>query len=52
MITKRGKIYRMRRRVPGRYESVEMRKQIWMSLKTDSKSVALRKASAIWGELI
>lgn len=52
MIHLRGTTYHVRRRVPGRYASVEPRGQIWVSLHTDSPTVARRKADALWGELI
>lgn len=35
-IMKRGSTYHLRKRVPRRYERVEERKSIWVSLHTDS----------------
>ncbi|WP_425503039.1 DUF6538 domain-containing protein [Roseospira visakhapatnamensis] len=37
----RGKTYHLRRRVPRRYETVEPRKTVWISLHTDSEAVTL-----------
>ncbi len=41
----------MYRRVPKRYEAVEPRKFVWVSLHTDSQSIATAKASATWDYL-
>ena len=51
-IHQRGKVYWLKRRVPKRYASVEARKEIWRSLKTDSPAAAKQKAEAVWSELI
>lgn len=48
----RGDQYYIRRRVPGRYTSVDSRKVVWLSLHTDSREIAARKASEIWANLI
>ena len=40
------------RRVPKRYESVEARKFVWVSLHTDSRSAAESKASLAWAQMI
>lgn len=40
------------RRVPKRYETVENRKFIWISLHTDSQSVARTKEAAAWQQMI
>ena len=40
------------RRVPKRYEAVEPRKFVWVSLHTDSQSVAASKASVAWDLMI
>lgn len=42
----------MYRRVPKRYEAVEPRKFVWVSLHTDSQSVAASKANMAWDHLI
>lgn len=51
-ITKRGKGLSLYKRVPKRYEAVEPRKFVWLSLHTDSPSVADQKASAAWGQMV
>lgn len=48
----KGKGLSLYRRVPKRYASVEPRKFVWCSLKTDSQSVAKQKADAVWGQMI
>ncbi|WP_106353499.1 DUF6538 domain-containing protein [Yoonia maritima] len=52
MIRLRGKKYQLYRRVPTRYQVVEPRTQINLSLHTDSKSIATDKANTIWAQLI
>jgi len=44
----RGKTWHLRRRVPARYASVEPRHEVWVSLKTDSRQQATKKAPAVW----
>ncbi|MGR3496585.1 DUF6538 domain-containing protein [Citreimonas sp.] len=51
-ISKRGSTYHLRRRVPRRYESVEDRKIVYLSLKTDSMTEAQRRADDVWKEMI
>jgi hypothetical protein len=51
-IFQRGDVWYLRQAVPDKYRSVESKKVIWKSLKTDSKTVAMRKAAGIWHELI
>ena len=51
-VCKRSNTYHLRRRVPARYNEVETRKTIWVSLHTDSESVARRKAEDAWSQLI
>lgn len=51
-IHQRGNVYWLKRRVPARYASVETRKEVWRSLKTDSPAVAAQKAEMVWNELI
>lgn len=43
--------YHLKRRVPRRYEGVESRNTIWMSLHTDSESIARGKAGRAWAHL-
>lgn len=52
MIKLRGSHYQLYRRVPKRFASIESRKFVWISLKTDSKSIAQRKADGVWAEMI
>lgn len=51
-VTKRGKMWQLRQRVPKRYASVESRKLVWISLHTDSETVARQKAPLAWQNLI
>lgn len=44
----RNGTYYIRRRVPSRFEAVEARKEIWVSLKTDSLRLAMEKAPTVW----
>jgi hypothetical protein len=46
-IHKRGDIWALKRRVPGRYAAVEPRDVIWVSLKTDPETVARQKAEMV-----
>ena len=39
----RGTIWNLRKRVPARYAAVEPRKELWLSLHTDSKAEAEAK---------
>lgn len=48
----KGRTWRLRRRVPKRYASVESRAHIVKSLHTDSKTVAAQKATALWAQMI
>lgn len=52
MIRLRGKIYQLYRRVPNRYQDVEPREHINLSLHTDSYSAASKKAQDIWDQMI
>lgn len=47
-IVLRSKTLHLRKRVPTRYASVESRKAVWISLHTDSQTVALQKALTVW----
>ena len=49
---KKGDSLYLVRRVPKRYYTVEDRRLIWLSLNTDSESVAKLKAPAAWDELL
>ncbi|WP_291201554.1 DUF6538 domain-containing protein [Hyphomonas sp.] len=51
-IVKRGSTFQLRRRVPQRYRGVEPREVIWISLHTDSETVARSKADRAWGNLV
>lgn len=51
-VCKRSNTYHLRRRVPARYREIEPRSTIWVSLRTDSKSVAYRKADDAWNQMI
>lgn len=51
-ITKRGNTFHLRKRVPKRYQPVEDRMDIWISLHTDSESIAKQKASIAWQHLV
>ncbi|MFN3156480.1 DUF6538 domain-containing protein [Marivita cryptomonadis] len=43
----RGKTWHLRRRVPARFASVEPRREVWVSLKTDSRQQAAKKACVL-----
>lgn len=49
---KRGNNYHMRKRVPRRYQDVEERKSVWVSLHTDCFSVAQKKADVAWQHIV
>ncbi len=51
-ITKRGSTFHLRRRVPRRYREVEPRETVWISLHTDSETVAKSKAGRAWDQMI
>ncbi|WP_323786335.1 tyrosine-type recombinase/integrase [Thalassovita sp.] len=51
-IKRRGRKLSLYKRVPKRYESVEQRKFVWLSLHTDSVSEAETKAGLAWEQLI
>jgi integrase len=51
-IVKRGSTFQLRRRVPQRYRMVELRAVVWISLHTDSETVARSKADRAWGNLV
>jgi integrase len=47
-----GQTLYMRKRVPSRYKDVEQRESVWISLHTDSETVAKAKAPRIWADMI
>ncbi|WP_375552331.1 DUF6538 domain-containing protein [Rhodophyticola porphyridii] len=51
-IAKRGSTFHLRRRVPRRYSGVEPRETVWISLHTDSETVAHSKADRAWSQMI
>jgi integrase len=51
-IAKRGRLYHLRRRVPRRYSAVEPRETVWISLHTDSETLAQSKADRAWSHMI
>lgn len=51
-VTLRGSTYYIRRRVPLRFARVELRTTVWVSLHTDSETLAKTKAAAAWTEMI
>lgn len=51
-LTRRGPYLYIRKRVPLRYASIEPRALVWISLHTDSETVARAKAPAIWNSMI
>lgn len=50
-VRKRGDTYHLVKRVPVRYQPVEPRSEIWISLKTDSETAAQQKATRVWNDL-
>lgn len=48
----RGGVWQLKRRVPGRYRTIEPRQVIWVSLHTDSETTARGKALTPWNELV
>ena len=52
LIFRRGKVYQLRKRVPRRFQPVESRAMIEVSLHTDSESIARRKALDVWAEMV
>ena len=51
-VMQRGNQWYLRRRVPAEFQEIEARKEIWISLKTDSRKRACEKAPAVWDEQI
>jgi integrase len=48
----RGKTWHLRRRVPAQFAGVEPRREVWVSLQTDSRQLAAKKAPGVWESLI
>ena len=51
-VTRRGDTFHLRKRVPARYRDIEGRDTVWISLHTDSESVAKSKADRAWSQMI
>jgi hypothetical protein len=51
-LIKRGRQWCLRRRVPVEFQQIESRSEVWISLKTDSRSLAAEKAPAVWREQV
>ncbi|MER8371119.1 tyrosine-type recombinase/integrase [Mesorhizobium sp. M1406] len=51
-LKKRGDTFHMVRHVPVRYRSVEPRKEVWITLRLDSESLARQKAEQVWSKTI
>jgi len=51
-IVRRNRTFHIVRRVPKRYQSVEKRTQVWISLHTDSETVAQQKAPTAWAHMV
>lgn len=51
-VIQRGSTFHLRRRVPTRYRRVEPRETVWISLHTDSLTVAESKADRAWAQMI
>ena len=52
MIKKRGTTWQLYKRLPKRYASINERTFVWVSLHTDSESVARQKADGVWAQMI
>ena len=44
--------FHLRKRVPRRFSAVEPRREVWISLKTDSETEARRRADAAWQQML
>jgi len=51
-IKKRGKGFSLYKRVPKKYEAIEPRNAVWVSLHTDSETEANHKAAPVWAQHI
>lgn len=52
MLIKRGKKWGVYARVPKRFAAIDTRRHVWLSLKTDSETIAKRKVPAVWAQLV
>jgi len=50
-VNRNGNLH-LRKRVPKRFEDIEPREYVWLSLHTDLEDVARRKANAVWDEML
>ena len=48
----RGKTWHLRRRVPAKFAGIEPRREVWVSLQTDSRQLAAQKAPGVWKSLV
>src|SRR5690554_810687 len=51
-IIKRGGVWQLVKRVPVRFQGIDGRRQVWISLQTDSLSVAKLKAPQAWQDMV
>jgi len=51
-LIQRGDSWHMRKRVPIRFRRVEDRTHVWISLRTDSRGEAERKAPEVWSQML
>jgi len=51
-LTMRGKRWHLRRRVPAKFAVIEPRREVWVSLQTDSRQLAAQKAPGVWESLV
>lgn len=49
-LQKRGETYHLRRRTPRRYQSIEQRKEVKISLGTDSLEIARNRETQVWDQ--
>ncbi len=49
---KRGNQWCLRRPVPVEFQPIQLRPEIWISLKTDSRRLAKEKAPEVWNEQV
>lgn len=52
MLIKRGKKWGIYKRIPQRFAAIDSRKFVWLSLHTDSESIAKSKAEVVWQGLV
>lgn len=51
-LVRRNRTFHIVRRVPKRYAAIDPRTQVWISLHTDSETVAGQKAPSAWAHMI